>query len=362
MLAAALLFAACDSGGTEPPEQTFDRAALLARVANDLILPAYTQLQASADKLKRTIDVFAADPNEMTLAAAQQALKETRLAWQDASLFQLGPAESVALRTTINTYPTNVDKIEANVASGEWVLGSIANFDAGGLPALDYLLHGTGTSPAETLAKYTTDAHAANRIDYLWANGALVESTISEVLWQWQPTGGDYVGQFLRAEKAGVDVGSSLGELINAMILHYERFLRDGKIGIPAGVRSGGVPRPAATEAYYGGYSLELAEANLAAVERLYLGTGLDGGGGVGLDEYLQALDAADLSNDIKAAIGHARSALDALGDPLSKQIEDDNAAVAEAFQAMQPLVVLLKADMTSVLGVTVTFQDNDGD
>jgi hypothetical protein len=28
----------------------------------------------------------------------------------------------------------------------------------------------------------------------------------------------------------------------------------------------------------------------------------------------------------------------------------------------MQDAVVLLKADMTSILGVTITFQDNDGD
>lgn len=364
VLAGALLVAACDSGGSgpEPPEETFDRTAFLAHVANELILPAYEQLEVSADELEQATKAFADDPTEATLAAAQQALKAARLAWQDASLFQFGPAESFALRASINTYPTNIDKIEANVASGEWMLGSLANLDAGGLPALDYLLHGIGASPAETLAKYTTDADAANRSDYLWANGALVASRVNEIRRQWQPAGENYLGQFLSAEKAGVDVGSSLGELINAMILHYERFLRDGKIGIPAGVRSAGVPRPAATEAYYGGYSLELAEANLAAVERLYLGTGLHGAGGVGLDEYLHALDATALSNDIKVAIGEARSALDGLSDPLSEQIERDNAAVVEAFQAMQPLVVLLKADMTSVLGVTITFQDNDGD
>ena len=360
-----LLLGSCDSNGgdvDEMPDPSFDRAAMLANIGNNIILPAYDQLQSAVDGLQQATEAFAADPNEATLVAAQEALKAARLAWQSANLFQFGPAESVTLRSALNTYPTDTDQVETNLASNSYVLGSIADRAAGGFPALDYLLHGTGTSPAETLAKYTTDANGANRVAYLQDNVDFIKTNVDATVEMWQSSGENYIGTFLSDDKAGVDVGSSLGELMNALILHYERFLRDGKIGIPAGVRSAGVPRPTRAEALYGGYSIELARANLDAVERLYLGTSLDGVDGPGLDENLQALDAAALSTDIKTTLDTVRTALDALSDPLSTQIETNNDAVISAFQAMQELVVLLKTDLTSLLGITITFQDNDGD
>ncbi len=362
-----LLLGSCDSGGDAngeepPPPEMFDRAAMLANIGNNMVIPAYQALQTAVDALQQATDAFATNPSAGTLEAAQQALKAARLAWQDANLFQFGPAESAVLRAALNTYPTSADLIEANVASGNYVLGSIANQAAGGFPTLDYLLHGMGSSQEETLAKYTTDADAALRIAYVEHNVAFIKTNTDATVNNWMASGGNYIGTFLSADKAGVDVGSSLGALCNALILHYERFLRDGKIGIPAGVRSAGVPRPRSTEAFYGGYSVELAIANVKAIERLYLGTGLNGAQGIGLDENLQALDAADLSNNIKTTLTATITALEGLKDPLSTQIETDVDAVTAAFTTMQQLVVLLKADLVSVLGITITFQDNDGD
>ena len=369
LLAGAItLLGSCDSGGDAggeqppPPPAGFDRPAMLGNFGNNMVIPAYQALQTAVDALEEAVNAFSADPSANTLEAAQQALKTARLAWQDANLFQFGPAESAVLRGALNTYPTDADLIEANVASGNYVLGSIANQAAGGFPTLDYLLHGMGSDPAETLAKYTTDASAAQRIAYVQDNVAFIKTNTDATVNEWLATGGNYIGTFLSADKAGVDVGSSLGELVNALVLHYERFLRDGKIGIPAGVRSAGVPRPRSTEAFYGGYSVELAVANVKAIERLFLGAGLNGAEGIGLDENLQALEATDLSNDIKATLRATITALEGLNDPLSTQIETDADAVTAAFTTMQQLVVLLKADLASMLGITITFQDNDGD
>jgi predicted lipoprotein len=122
------------------------------------------------------------------------------------------------------------------------------------------------------------------------------------------------------------------------------------------------VPRASATEAFYAGYSNELAIANLQAVERVFLGTGLNGTGGTGLEENLIALDATSLSDEITAQQNEALTALQGLDDPLSSQIENNNEPVTAAFQEMQDVLVLIKADMASALGVSITFQDNDGD
>ena len=356
----------CDSGssdGQEPGlDPGFDRGEMLENLGNSVILPAYMAFQETVNTLHDATDTFVATPSDATLGALQDALKNTRLAWQEVALFQFGPAENLSLRGSLNTFPVDLDQVDANINSGTYVLGTIQNLDAGGFPALDYLVHGTGSTLSEIVDAFTTDANAPARVQYLQDNVDFIQSNVDAVVEEWLPEGGNYLAVFLSEERGGVDVGSSLGQLINALVLHYERFIRDGKIGIPAGVRSSGIPRPLATESRFGGYSRELAQSSMQALGRLYEGTGMNGVDGVGIKENLESLDAATLANDISLALRDVENVLNGLSDPLSAQIETDTDAVLVAFTEMQNLVVLLKADMTSFLGITITFQDNDGD
>lgn len=351
-----LLFSACGSTSSED-EVNFDRPEMLGNYGNNIIIPAFEDMQGAVDDIQSTAENFNSEPTIERLETLQTALKNARLAWQKASPFQFGPAESVLLRSSLNTYPTDTAKIEDNISSGEYSLGSLNNRDAAGLPALGYLLHGVGSSNEEILAMYTTDSEAEKRMTYLLDNITFIKDLVDDTVFEWQASGGDYIGMFLSEDNAGTDVGSSLGMLINSYVLHYERFLRDGKIGIPSGIRSAGVPRPTATEAYYSGYSLELAIANLEQIENIFTG-----GNSLGLDDNLEALGAGDLSDEILTEIDEAQSALEQLSDPLSQQIKESNEPVLESFQELQDIVALLKADMTSVLGITITYQDNDGD
>ena len=349
----------------DPPpaeEPSFKRADMLANMGNNIIVPSYVSFQGAVGALHTAGEVFKNSPDEATLTDLQAALKEARMAWQDVALFQFGPAETFALRGSLNTYPANTDQIEANMASGSYVLGTIENIAAGGFPALAYLLHGTGETTEELLALFTTDANATSRMTYLEDNLTFSQENVDLVVNRWLATDGNYLATFLSEDKGGVDVGSSLGELVNALVLHYERFIRDGKIGIPAGVRSSGVPRPKTTEAFYGGYSSELAVRSVEALERLYKGTSFSGEDGTGLEENLEFLEAEMLASDISTTMQGVIGSLMALPDPLSAQIESNSEEVVSVFTEMQQLVVLLKADMTSFLGVTITFQDNDGD
>jgi len=351
-----------DNGVSGSDGNEFDRAVMLDNFGNNIILPSYNQFKSRVDELNTSLEDFASNPNETTLAGARDDLKEARLAWQNVNMFQFGPAESNLLRVILNTFPTDPDKIESNVESGDFNLNSIGNRDAAGFPALGYLLHGIGENETEVVSAFTDDANAENRLQYLRENIGLIKSSVDATIEAWNPQGGNFIAEFLDEQNAGVDVGSSLGQLINAFILHYERFTRDGKIGIPAGVRSANIPRPSSTEAFHGGYSAELAVENMRAVSRLYFGNGLNGEEGTGLDDNLIALDAGDLSESIGVELNEAIASIETLSDPLSAQIETDNDLVLTAFTEMQDLVVLFKADMASRLGISITFQDNDGD
>ena len=353
-----LVFVAACSSSTNPDETAnFDRAAMLENYGNNIIIPAFEDMQSATDELESAAQNFETERTPEQLETLQEALKSTRLAWQDVSPFQFGPAESVLLRASLNTYPVDTDKISNNVSSGEYTIGAIGNRDAAGLPALGYLLHGVGETNEEILSMYTADADAKNRLNYLLDNITYIKEQVDAATEDWKASGGDYIGMFLSEDNAGTDVGSSLGMLINSYVLHYERFLRDGKIGIPAGIRDANTPRPVTVEAYYGGYSAELAIANLAQVERIFTGANSRG-----LDDNLEALNAGDLSDEIQTQMDKAQSTLKSLNDPLSQQIEQNEEPAVSAFQEMQQVVTLIKADMTSILGITITYQDNDGD
>lgn len=363
-LAVSILLTAssCDSEtGPEPEPTTFDRPAMLANWGNNVILPAYEQLLTSVNALKTAADQFADAPSEANLLAARNALKSARSAWQHAAPFQFGPAESLTLRSVLNTYPTNQSQVEDNITSGSYTLGSVAQIAAGGFPAIGYLLYGDDLTDQQVVDLYT-QVNAAGRIKYLKDNAAFIQGNVDLVINRWRASNGNYLATFLSTDKAGADVGSSLGEVVNAMVLHFERFVRDGKVGIPAGIRSAGIARPLATEALHGGYSAELAVESMQSLKRLFNGESLQGTDGIGLAENLQSLEAGSLATDINQAFDESITLLNGLVDPLGNQIESDNDKVITTFQKMQELVVLLKVDMTSQLGVTITFQDNDGD
>ncbi|MFK7847500.1 MAG: imelysin family protein [Rhodothermales bacterium] len=358
----AMFVAACDSSGTnDPPEEVFDRGALLENIGNNLIFPTYGKLLSHVEDLEIEADQFLQNPSVSSLADLREGLKQARLTWQEASFFQFGPAQTVALRGVLNTFPANVDQINSNITSGNYVLGSIENLPAGGFPALGYLIYGDGLTDEDIVGLYTTDQNAASRIKYLRDNTEFISEIVLFVANEWG-SGGNYLNTFLDPDNAGTDVGSSLGEVVNAMILHFERFSRDGKIGIPAGVRSAGVPRPRATEAFYAGYSAELAGANLEGLLRLYTGVGENGQGGTSLADNLGFLGASDLAVDIETAFAESLAAVSGLTDPLSTQLEGNVDEALVVFTKMQELVVLMKVDMASRLGITITFQDNDGD
>ena len=109
------------------------RKNIATNTASNIIIPSYRNLQAQTDELVSKIEAFTNEPTPSTLEAAQIALKDSWMAWQSASIYLFGPSEAVALRKSLNTYPTDTDQISVNVETGDYILGSIANQAAIGL-------------------------------------------------------------------------------------------------------------------------------------------------------------------------------------------------------------------------------------
>ena len=153
--------------------------------------------------------------------------------------------------------------------------------------------------------------------------------------------------------------------LVNQLNYDFE-LLKNAKIGIPLGKKTFGTPIPAKVEAFYSTQSLVLVTEHLKSISTIYLGKNLQNAHGLGLDDYLAHLKAQHslgLLNDvIKNQFTLAETKLAAIPGTLSQAVVSNPAVVDAAYAELQKLVVLLKVDVPSALGVLITYQDNDGD
>lgn len=359
------VFFACnkDNEGDQTGTDNFDRKAMLTHLADSLIIPAYSNYQSVFNEMKAAADAFVTAPDAAKLSALRDQWKLAYLAWQQVELYNFGPADAALLRNYSNIYPTDTTLLKSFISSGTYDLEALANNKVQGFPALDYLLNGSGNNDTEILENYTTSAEAAQWKKYLGDVVTSMHTKLNKVVSDWK---GSYRQQFI--DNSGTGAGSSLSLMVNEYIMNFERFLRSGKFGIPAGVMSG-VAAPEKVEAFYSKeFGMELALKALDASRDFYLGKSFHAGSkGAGLQTYLQALgknnqNVATLANNIEAQFGVIRSAMVSLSNSVYDAVENDRTSVLAVYDKMQQQVRYLKVDMTSAIGITISYTDNDGD
>ncbi len=340
----------------------FDRGALLTNYADNYILPAYEDMTVKLTDLKTKIDAFATSPDSAKLEAARSAWQTAYITWQGVDLLEFGPEASISLRSYINTYPVTISKLDANVASGSYDLEQFGNKDAQGFPAVDYMLNGIGSNNAAVISSYTVDAQAAGRKQYLQALAKKMLGKVTEVKTAWNNYRSTYVSS------TGTDAGSSISLTTNAFVQYYERYLRSGKVGLPAGSMTG-VAAPALTEAYYTPtLSKELAVAAMNAFKNFYNGKGYSNNiDGMGFNDYLMAIGTKDQNGKAMATVINenltsATNSLASFPSTIKAGVSNNRPEILAIYEQLQAIVPLLKVDMVSAFGISITYTDNDGD
>ena len=192
-----------------------------------------------------------------------------------------------------------------------------------------------------------------------------MSSLLAAVMNDWN---GAYRETFI--SKTGLDIGSSMSLMVNGFVLHYERFIRSGKFGIPSGAMLNGVVSPEKVEAFYiKDLSLTLAKTAHQAYVDFFNGKSTKTGTeGPSFKTYLNALNAKDaatgktLSELLNAQFDAGKSKLDLLKPNLYEEVKTNNQAMINVYNEMQKAVRMLKVDMTSAMSITITYTDNDGD
>ena len=352
------LLVSCNDEENPIITDSFDRGTMLEDWADLIIIPAFTTYQDQLNDLQAAQSNFKVGATPSTLQSLREAYLSAYKAWQRVSMFDIGRAEQIGLRSFTNIYPTDVDKIEENVASSIYNLELPSNYAVQGFPALDYLLFGLSDSDDEVLSLLESSGYSL----YLEAVVSRLVAISSEVVADWQ---GGYRETFIAND--GASATASVDKMINDFLFYYERFLRAGKVGIPAGVFSGNV-LPKSVEAFYSKvYSKELFLEGLAAAEDFFRGISHDGSEqGESLESYLlhRAGEAmtVNVAPDILTQFELAESKLSALSDSFSEQILSDNFKMLETYDELQKAVVIMKVDMMQAFNIQVDYVDADGD
>ncbi len=354
----------CSSGddSTVAQQDNFDREAMLVNWADNIIIPSYTNFKTATDNLNAEVTSFTDSPSISGLQSLRAVWLNTYLEFQKVSMFEIAKAEEINFRNRLNVYPTNASEIEQLIVDGNYDFSLPSTLDAQGFPAIDYLLHGLGTTDEEILSFYTTNANANNYKEYLTNLSATIDSLSAIVLDDWVA---NYRTTFVA--NTGSSANGSVDKLVNDYLFYYEKALRAGKVGIPAGVFSG-EPLPGNVEAFYRqDISKQLLLEALTATQNFFNGKYANSSTkGESLKSYLDFLNTIKNGEDLSALINNqfntARNTINGLNTNFVSQIQSNNGEFLSAYDELQRNVVLLKVDMLQALSIDVDFVDADGD
>lgn len=358
LIIATLIFAACstedeglDNGGET---DSFDRGAMLANWADNIIVPAFVNFKTSTQQLEDLTAAFTAEPTEGNLVALRNQFESSYLDFQTVAMFDIGKAEELNYRRFLNTYPLDASEVENKIANGSYNLELPSSFKEQGFPALDYLLNGVAETDAGIVAKYSSE----NYKNYLLDVSKRINSLTAEVNTSWQ---GDFRDTFVNNTSSSST--GSVDRFTNKYIMYFEAFLRSGKIGFPSGVFTG-TPSPVNVEAFY---SKDLSKAlylkALQSTVDFFNGKSFNASQtGKSYKQYLEALDRGDLASDILSQFAAVKAQASNLDVSLKNQVETNNTVMLEAYDELQKVVVLLKLDMVQALSISINYVDSDGD
>ncbi len=303
------------------------------------------------------------------LAEVRRAWERARSEWKKADAFAFGPYRDQPWRIgpKLDSYPVRVATVDAFFVNGGIDAGTLASQGTRvrGLPVIEYLLYAPGSAEA-TLSAFDGETGRL-RCSYLQALGSDTHALATEMTEAWRDTYADEVKLAGSGSETFERLHDALSEIVNRMVFAIEN-LRLMKVGKPAGLGEDGEPLPELFESLFSNRAREDAHDALLGVWQVYSGRlwpdGFDGDVAVERDRGIRGtvlwrgpeLDEAVIS-EFEAAFG----ALDESGSFVAVVAEDPT-RLETVYEALRQLQLTFGVDVAAALGVTVTFNDTDGD
>ena len=349
------------------PDTTFDRSAMLVFWADQIIIPAQKKFKEDLESLNNSIENFVSSVNEENFKLIKDNWLIAYKSWQYIEMFDIGKAEEINFSPRMNIYPVNTERTDLNISNRVDDISNPNNYSSQGFPALDYLIHGIAPSESDILDIYLTADNSFeinNHLKYLkLVSNQMLELT-NTVIDDWENS---YRDTFVSSTENTAT--SSINMLTNDFIYYYEKRFRANKIGIPAGVFSGGT-LPDRVEAFFKkSVSKTLAIDAIDAITKFFNGVSFDNNtseSGLSFKDYVEFLETkkndSPLGDLITDQFEISKTGLGELNDDFTLQLEENKIKMLEVYDKIQAAVVLMKVDMLQALNINVDYVDADGD
>lgn len=353
------LFISCDDKGvTEDRYQIeYYRTAQLKNIYNNGIVTLTDTFGQEVIQLKESINNLKQTTTLNNLVSAQNNWKDVMKTWKQLELYNLGAIQNSFIHFEINRWETNTslinDYINGSDAINETYVESKGS-SAKGLSAIEFLLFSSEDNQT-VLNTLTTALNSQRRLDYLLALSENLEKKETKLKTLWTNS----EGTFLNSLQNGIS--GSQNQLTNAMVSLIEEIVIS-KLGKPLGEKTGGTISINSLEAYRSGFSLEIINQHLIALEKCYSGNFKQNSIKWGYDNYLDLIGSITLNEKINTAFANCKLKIEAIKNPLREELINNKQNVAELRSSFTNLLVLIKVDLANAIGSTITISDNDGD
>ena len=338
----------------------FERKDMLENLADNYIMPGYQNYVSKINDLEQSVLAFETSLTQSDYESILLEYKKGLNAWQAISFLEFGPAENIILRGQSNVYPIDTTLVQSNITNGAYNLASAGNYSAKGWQSLDYLLYFQQNATAST----TFFANNPQAIEYLKSVVIDLKNNAEYVNNSWSTYRTTFVNN--NANNAN---GSAVSDMTNAVVAHYETFVRKGKVGLPVGAFNGfsQKPMPQNVEGLYQNAQLEYSNTVMTYFKRFLNGQSFDGTKDeLGLLDYANfvgaTVDGKEISIAVNAQVERILIANDNVIGAWSDMVQQNPPVSNDIYLEYQKLTPLIKVDLTSALGIIITYQDNDGD
>lgn len=384
---ALLLVAACGNDpGKEPdaPSDGFDRAGMLAHLAENVLLPIQATFATRAAALPAAIsahcDALDAGQPAATLDAARAATTDAIDAWERAEAVLVGPAamNHAALRGEIYSWPTSSPcELDRDVAS-RWA--NPASYDvnvklinARSLTAVEYLLYPTTASHSCVSAPTGWDALAADlpraRCRLALAIATDVAAKGDQLHAAWRADGGNYIGELANAGTSASSIASAQAalNLISDGMFYVDEMVKDMKLAESAGIAVNScqtvqTPCVREVELRFSDRATFALRINLASLREVFTGKTASKDG-PGFDDFMIALGQPEIANRMTASLDAAIASAAALPDSFLTALDTDYAKVVATHAAVRAFTDDMKSQFLTVLDLEIpddVAADND--
>ncbi len=309
----------------------------IANTVDGVIFKTYEELDSKAGSLESNLNALSYVTTAEQLENARQAWRDARIPWEQSEGFLFGPVDSKGIDPSIDSWPVNVEDLNAVLNSKDSLTKEYVDLLEGtlkGFHTIEWILFGeSGDKKVEEISR--------REFEYLIACAKSLKGSTSQLLLEWSPSGGNF-GTIVKSAGTG---NNQVYPSQKSVLLEFS----NGIITIADEVANGKIDEPFSNqnllfeESRFSANSKNDFADNIRSIQNMYLG-GI-GKEGSGLSTIVKSKDQA-LDNEVRASIADAINAIEGIHGTFSEAVFNNKADVANAQKKVRDLLQLLESKL----------------